>query len=106
MAEYQYDPSTGSASEVTRGGQESTDTPTPIEEINRHRVRQTAKALTDRPNHTGHVGDTGDIDTEIQLQQTQQKLSRREFSNVLEEQQLIQRAESLAARAERLGGSE
>ena len=97
MAEsYTYDPKVGSAVPTSQL-QESIEEPTPVEELNRYRVDKTADGLANRGNHTSSVGDQGNVDLEIQLQQTQQKLSRREFSNVLEEQQLIQQAESLAA---------
>ena len=97
MAEYQFDPATGSANEVSHGSNESTDTPTSIEEINRHRVKQTAIGLTNRGNNTSTAGDTGNVELEIQLQQSQQKLMRGEFNGPLEEQQLIQQTEFLAA---------
>lgn len=97
MAEsYTYDPKVGSAVPTSQL-QDSIEEPTPVEELNRYRVDKTADGLANRGNHTSSVGDQGNVDLEIQLQQTQQKLSRREFSNVLEEQQLIQQAESLAA---------
>ena len=97
MPEYQFDPSTGTSSEVSRGGEEVKPPAIGIEEINRARVRNTAKGLADRQNHSSAAGDTADVNVEIQLQQTQQKIMRGDFNGPLEQQQLIQQAEGLAA---------
>lgn len=105
MSEFVYDPALGGAVEVTRGinnpNQDQQDVlpegPS-VEELDRHRLTQTVKGLSQRSNHTHTFGESdANLETEIALQQAQQRLYRQEFSSPLEEQALIQQCETLAA---------
>ena len=98
---YMYDPAVGEAVEVTNGGQQPAINPEApaAEEVAAFRRDQTAQALANREQHTSTMGDTESSDAlglEVQLQQVQQQLYRGGL-NPLEEQQLIQQAESIAA---------
>ena len=101
MPAYMYDPAAGEAVEVTNGGQQpaiNPDAPA-AEEVAAFRRDQTAQALANRDQHRSTLGDTESSDAlglEVQLQQVQQQLYRGGL-NPLEEQQLIQQAESIAA---------
>ncbi len=100
MPEFYYDPAAGEAVEVSRGGQQELqpEGPTPVE-LTRHRLSESAKGIANRQHTSQALGESesGDeLQLEISLQQVQQQLYRGGL-NPLEEQQLIQQAESIAA---------
>ena len=103
MPTFQFEPAKGEAVEVSNyPSQQDPDGPaaTP-EEIERFVTKRASQDMAQRARYKDAVeGDVSpaNLDAEVELAKVQQKLFRREFANSLEEQQLINQAEALAAK--------